>query len=84
MKKVARADGAVKKAVGFDTLPTVFDLIAGRAEGRTVADQTTCFLNNTGTGYQFAACGAVAYRKAKKMGLGNEVPTDWFTEDVHP
>lgn len=84
MKKVAGADGAVKKAVGFDTLPTVFDLIAGRAPGRTSADQTTCFLNNTGTGYQFAACGAVAYRKAKEMGLGNELPTDWFTEDVHP
>ncbi len=84
MKKVAGADGDVKKAVGFDTLPTVFDLIAGRAKGRTAADQTTCFLNNTGTGYQFSACGAVAYRKAKEMGLGNELPTDWFTEDVHP
>lgn len=84
MKKVASADRDVKKAVGFDTLPTVFDLIAGRAKGRTSAEQTTCFLNNTGTGYQFAACGAVAYRKAKEMGLGNELPTDWFTEDVHP
>jgi ornithine cyclodeaminase/alanine dehydrogenase-like protein (mu-crystallin family) len=84
MKKIAGADGAVKKAVGFDTLPTVFDLIADRAQGRTAAEQITCFLNNTGTGYQFAACGAVAYRKAKEMGLGHELPTDWFTEDVHP
>jgi len=84
LKKVSGKDGAVKKAVGFDGLPTVFDLIAGRVAGRTGPDQVTCFLNNTGTGYQFAACGAVAYRKAKEQGLGHELPTDWFTEDVHP
>ena len=84
MKKIAGTDGAVKKAVGFEKLPTVFDLIAGRARGRKNRDQVTCFLNNTGTGYQFAACGAVAYRKAKQQGIGRELPTDWFTEDVHP
>lgn len=84
LKKVSGKDGAVKKAVGFDRLPTVFDLIAGRVEGRVRPDEVTCFLNNTGTGYQFAACGAVAYRKAKERGLGHELPTDWFTEDVHP
>jgi ornithine cyclodeaminase/alanine dehydrogenase-like protein (mu-crystallin family) len=84
LKKISGKDGAVKNAVGFDALPTVFDLIAGRVAGRTGADQVTCFLNNTGTGYQFAACGAVAYRKAKEQGLGHELPTDWFTEDVHP
>lgn len=84
MKTISGKDGAVKRAIGFADLPTVFDLIAGRAEGRTAADQITCFLNNTGTGYQFAACGAVAYRKAVEQGLGHDLPTDWFTEDVHP
>lgn len=84
MKKIASKDGDVKRAVGFETLPTVFDLVSGRLEGRTAEDQITCFLNNTGTGYQFAACGAVAYRKAKELGLGHDLPTDWFTEDVHP
>ena len=24
------------------------------------------------------------YRKARELGMGNELPTDWFTEDVHP
>lgn len=84
IKKNAGADGDIKRAIGFTDLPTVFDLIAGRAAGRTSDDQVTCFLNNTGTGYQFAACGAVAYRKAVEQGLGHELPTDWFTEDVHP
>jgi hypothetical protein len=30
------------------------------------------------------AAGAVVYRKAKASGAGHELPTDWFTEDVHP
>ena len=41
-------------------------------------------MNNLGLGYQFAAAGAVVYRKAKASGVGHELPTDWFTEDVHP
>ena len=47
-------------------------------------DEVTCFLNNIGLGYQFAAAGSVVYRKAKDTGLGHELPTEWFTEDVHP
>jgi hypothetical protein len=37
-----------------------------------------------GLGLQFAAAAGLAYRKAKEAGLGRELPTDWFTEDVHP
>ena len=28
--------------------------------------------------------GYVVYNKAKKAGLGHELPSDWFTETVHP
>jgi len=84
MKDISSMDGAISKAIGFAKLPTLLDLISGRLKGRTSDAQTTCFLNNMGTGYQFAACGAVAYRRAKERGLGHELPTDWFTEDVHP
>ena len=48
------------------------------------AGEITCFLNNLGMGYQFAAAGAVLYRKARAEGRGHELPTDWFTQDVHP
>jgi ornithine cyclodeaminase/alanine dehydrogenase-like protein (mu-crystallin family) len=65
-------------------LPTLPQLIAGEVEGRQNDKQITCFLNNIGLGYQFAAAGAIAYRNAKERGLGHELPTDWFTEDVHP
>jgi hypothetical protein len=50
---------------------------------RTESD-VTCFINNLGLGYQFAAAGAVVYRKAKEAGVGHDLPTDWFTQDVHP
>jgi ornithine cyclodeaminase/alanine dehydrogenase-like protein (mu-crystallin family) len=68
----------------FTKLPTLPELIVGRAPGRTSERQITCFLNNIGLGYQFAAVGAAVIKKAKTGGIGHELPTDWFTEDVHP
>jgi ornithine cyclodeaminase/alanine dehydrogenase-like protein (mu-crystallin family) len=68
----------------FQKLPTLPELIAGKVEGRRSDNEVTCFMNNLGLGYQFAAAGAVVYRKAKASGIGHELPTDWFTEDVHP
>jgi alanine dehydrogenase len=68
----------------FQKLPTLPELIAGKVAGRRSAEEVTCFMNNIGLGYQFAAAGAVVYRKAKESGIGHELPTDWFTEDVHP
>jgi alanine dehydrogenase len=64
--------------------PEICDLIAGKAPGRTNDKQITLFLNNVGTGVQFAALGYCAYRAAKENGLGHEVPTDWFLQDIKP
>jgi hypothetical protein len=36
-----------------------------------------------GLGYQFAAIGSLLVEKAREQGVGNEVPTDWFTEKEH-
>jgi alanine dehydrogenase len=82
--KEANEHGWSARGIDFDRLPTVPDLITGRAQGRQSDREVTCFLNNIGLGYQFAAAGAVVYRKAKDSGLGHELPTEWFTEDVHP
>jgi alanine dehydrogenase len=70
--------------IDFKRLPTLPELVAGRVEGRVSEGDVTCFINNIGLGYQFAAAGALVYRKAKESGLGHQVPTDWFTEDEHP
>lgn len=70
--------------IDFSTLDTLPDLVSGTAAGREGAEEVTCFINNLGLGYQFAAVGALLYRKAREAGAGRELPTDWFTEDVHP
>jgi ornithine cyclodeaminase/alanine dehydrogenase-like protein (mu-crystallin family) len=75
---------AAGEGIDFNKLPTLPELIVGRAKGRQSDSEITCFLNNIGLGYQFAAAGAAVLRKAKGSGLGHELPTEWFTEDVHP
>ncbi len=75
---------SVAAEIDFDSLPTLPDMIVGRGPRRTSDTQVTCFINNLGLGYQFAAAGAVVYRKAKEQGAGHDLPTEWFTEDVHP
>jgi alanine dehydrogenase len=72
-------DGSVK--VDF---PDLADLLAGRAQGRKSEREITAFLNNVGTGLQFAAAGAYVLKKARAQRVGTELPDDWFSEDVHP
>jgi len=82
-----KADGRgweVADEIDFNKLPTLPDLIVGRVQGRSADREVTCFINNLGLGYQFAAAGSLLYRKAKEHGAGHDLPTDWFTEDVHP
>jgi alanine dehydrogenase len=64
-----------------DKAPTLAELIAGIAPGRTSAEQKSCFLNLRGIGLQFAAVGGILYRKALAAGRGHEIPTDWFTQE---
>jgi ornithine cyclodeaminase/alanine dehydrogenase-like protein (mu-crystallin family) len=66
------------------SLPSLPMIMTGRHPGRTSDTQVTCFLNNLGMGYQFAAAGHIVYEKARKSNLGRELPTEWFTETVHP
>jgi ornithine cyclodeaminase/alanine dehydrogenase-like protein (mu-crystallin family) len=64
--------------------PEISDLLAGKAPSRTSDQQITFFLNNVGTGVQFAAMGYCAYKGALAQGLGKEIPTEWFLQDIKP
>jgi alanine dehydrogenase len=75
---------SVRAAIREHELPNLHDLVLGRAQGRTAPEQVSCFLNYVGLGYQFAAVGSVVNKRAREQGVGNELPTDWFTEDVNP
>jgi ornithine cyclodeaminase/alanine dehydrogenase-like protein (mu-crystallin family) len=63
-------------------LPTLGDLFSGRVAGRTSPDQTTFFHNVGAFGSQFVAVAAAAYERALEAGLGRQIPTEWFLEDV--
>ncbi len=73
-----------EKPRDWSRYPEISDLLVGRVPGRTSDRQITFFLNNVGTGVQFAAMGYCAYRAAKERGLGHEVPTEWFLQDIKP
>jgi ornithine cyclodeaminase/alanine dehydrogenase-like protein (mu-crystallin family) len=65
----------------FDELPRLF---TGAATARQSDDQTTAFVNNVGQGLQFTAVAKRVYDEAKSRGVGRELPTEWFTQNVHP
>jgi ornithine cyclodeaminase/alanine dehydrogenase-like protein (mu-crystallin family) len=77
-------DHPTARGIDWSALPTLPDLIAGRIKGRENDRQVTGFVNNLGMGAQFAAVGKKVYDAAKAKGMGREVPSDWFTQDVHP
>jgi ornithine cyclodeaminase/alanine dehydrogenase-like protein (mu-crystallin family) len=73
-----------EKPRDWSRYPEIQDLLVGKVSGRTSEKQITFFLNNVGTGVQFAAMGYCAYRSAKEKGLGREIPTEWFLQDIKP
>jgi ornithine cyclodeaminase/alanine dehydrogenase-like protein (mu-crystallin family) len=73
-----------EKARDWGRFPELSDLLSGAAPGRTDPRQITFFLNNIGTGLQFAALGFVAWRAARERGVGQEAPAAWFLQDIKP
>ena len=53
----------------------------GEVRGRTRDDEITCFYSK-GMGLQFAAVGALSYRRAREKGVGIELKDEWFLQNV--
>jgi ornithine cyclodeaminase/alanine dehydrogenase-like protein (mu-crystallin family) len=70
------------RVIAHENVPTLDELILGRAPGRISQRQVTFFDNNEGNGLQFATCGALAYQRALEKGLGRELPSEWFLQDL--
>lgn len=58
------------------------DVLNGRSKGRTSERQITYSERGNIQGAQFYAVAAAAYEAAKKRGLGRELPTEWFLQDI--
>jgi ornithine cyclodeaminase/alanine dehydrogenase-like protein (mu-crystallin family) len=58
------------------------DIIRGTNRGRTSADQITYSERGNLQGAQFFGVAGRLYELAKAKGLGHEVPTSWFLQDI--
>ena len=72
----------VELPADFLDMPRLSDLIGGRVEGRTGPEQTSFFNNVGAIGAQFEAVAAAVYERARTAGVGTEIPTEWFLQDV--
>jgi alanine dehydrogenase len=62
--------------------PLLTDVMSGKLKGRTERNQVTFFANSGTQGLQFAATAGYVVREAKRRGLGQEIPTSWFLQDI--
>jgi len=58
------------------------DLLTGRAPGRTSDQEITFSERGNLQGNQFWAVAGKVYEAARAQGLGHELPTDWFLQDI--
>jgi alanine dehydrogenase len=63
-------------------LPLLTDIMSGKLKGRTDKNQVTFFANSGTQGLQFASTAGYVVREAKRRGLGQEIPTSWFLQDI--
>jgi len=69
---------------GMERWPDLGELAAGKVNGRAHDKQITHFMNNGGlAGVQFAAVALQVVQRAREVGLGRELPLDWFLQPVH-
>jgi len=79
---------SVKKQDYTGNLVSLVDLITGKTQGRESDKEISSSSGirfqgeDTVKGLQFVTVGSLVYDLAKKAGLGREVPTEWFLQDI--
>ncbi len=61
---------------------SLIDLMGGKMTGRKQRNDITYFINSGTQGLQFASVGGQVYQLAREKGVGREIPTEWFLQDV--
>jgi alanine dehydrogenase len=67
-----------KGLVRRENVHTLGDIVAGRSRLAGGRDAIVYYKNNTGLAMQFAACGAILYRKLMAEGTSRVIPREWF------
>lgn len=79
-------DGRRGRARHGNMLPdkrlTLADLVTGKVKGRTNGEQITYSERGNLQGAQFFGIAGKIYEAAKRAGLGRDIPTEWFLQDI--
>jgi alanine dehydrogenase len=67
-----------KGIVRRDNVHELGDVVAGKVKLGRRSDAIIFYKNNTGLAMQFAACGAIIYRKLIAEGTNRTIPLEWF------
>jgi ornithine cyclodeaminase/alanine dehydrogenase-like protein (mu-crystallin family) len=67
---------------GTGTDVMLADIVSGKSPGRSAVTQITYSERGNIQGAQFFAVAGVAYEEALRRGLGHELPTEWFLQDI--
>ena len=80
--KAQRKSGRAPQVTGHGGDVRFGDIVAGKARGRTSPSEITYSERGNIQGAQFFAVAAAAYEAARREGLGRDLPTDWFLQDI--
>ena len=65
-----------------DKRVTLADIVTGKSGGRSSPGQITYSERGNLQGAQFFAVAGLVYEAAKRAGMGREIPTEWFLQDI--
>jgi ornithine cyclodeaminase/alanine dehydrogenase-like protein (mu-crystallin family) len=77
-RQVELTEPIEKGLVRRENVHTLGDIVAGKARLSGARDAIVYYKNNTGLAMQFAACGAILYRKLVAEGTDRVIPREWF------
>jgi ornithine cyclodeaminase/alanine dehydrogenase-like protein (mu-crystallin family) len=77
-----RVDRSAPQVTGKGGDVSFGDVVSGRVRGRNSRNQITYSERGNIQGVQFFAVAAAAYEAARREGLGRDLPTDWFLQDI--
>jgi ornithine cyclodeaminase/alanine dehydrogenase-like protein (mu-crystallin family) len=78
----ASRDGARARGAHRADEISFAEVAAGAIPGRTAPHEITYSERGNVQGAQFYAVAAAAYEAARREGLGREIPTEWFLQDI--
>ncbi|MEX0752795.1 MAG: hypothetical protein WD073_07710 [Xanthobacteraceae bacterium] len=83
LQQIPRWPEGTKEKNGGPRLVALNAMIAGKANGRNRADEISASGGSSGTqGLPFVTLGAKVYELAKQRGMGKEVPTELFLQNI--